>query len=445
MFMYNLTSSSGTRIPNFSQTSIGKEGKEPHLESLVNYVADYIASEIVEADDFSEQNIEKALLPYQIACGTAATVVQNTMNSGGGLTFTNPIIRQLSGEKAERLFNILLGIKGSKCMAEPAQDLYILCKHRNTFIRNRKCSWFGTNFTNHTQQFLDVLANGELATLVSRKIAQIKQIRNNDINIIEDFFSIAAAVFSQGARSSLPRRGTINMNPEAAKVLIKDLLFDSALINQQEDFEEMLSSLAVPACNSESLSLIGIKLSDFDQQGNAVARLVDVLAKKKNITKLNLSGCEISAEDIRLISDKLPHLTALRLRDNLLNDNDISSLPQLHNLTLLDLSNNLLTAAGAKHLSELKNLQVLYINNNRLGSAGVSHLCKLKNLVELSILNNGIKPECVEQLITLPSLASLYVSGKELKADARQYLLVQRNDLKVHFDENVSQISWQIR
>src|SRR5262249_27774194 len=134
---------------------------------------------------------------------------------------------------------------------------------------------------------------------------------------------------------------------------------------------------------------------------------VEHLAELPHLTSLWLaadSASEINDDVLKIVSEKLPNLTTLKLEATKLTDGGLSCLNRLHklrkfsiafstkitdkgmiyiaplNLKSLNVNGTELTNQGLKTLSEMKGLEMMFFWHTLVTDAGMPDLAKIKTL-----------------------------------------------------------------
>ncbi|MFN7095734.1 MAG: hypothetical protein ACK4M7_10255, partial [Burkholderiales bacterium] len=311
------------RVPTFSQTQIGPEGKLINLELLKQKVRGFVTHELTRICQFKLNDIGKSeiIQQHQLACKLALKIIQQAKNHAGKVEFTNlSNLNAVHNPSAKALLNLLIGAESD---LTSYTALNVLCKHRFTLIKDWKPSFCSINYTNHAKQFLDFVDAG---------------------------FGLMP--------SSDSSKFLIRMNNDTFKV-------DAGLINDEKEFNQLLTYLTSKNCLIKSLDVSQIDLHKLGlaKEKDAFLSLIGALKNNWSVTSLNLSECGLT-------------------------DNDLSHISELTRLTNLQVNGNKIGAAGARYLTKLVNLASLFINNNRLGARGALYISKLTHLTVLFISKN---------------------------------------------------------
>lgn len=136
---------------------------------------------------------------------------------------------------------------------------------------------------------------------------------------------------------------------------------------------------------------------------NGQKNQLSILSQRTTLTKLDLTGTPLSAEEVQIIGN-LPNLTEL-----VLGNCGITTMAPLANLTklrVLDLQQN--TIMDLSHLSNMTALTELYLNNNAIND--ISVLENLKELTKLNVSNNNLS--VIDPTFKLTKLTHLYAAAQ---------------------------------
>ncbi|MEC7839317.1 MAG: hypothetical protein VX777_04680 [Chlamydiota bacterium] len=130
-------------------------------------------------------------------------------------------------------------------------------------------------------------------------------------------------------------------------------------------------------------------------------------------TTLDLTECsKLEDEDIKVITEKLPHLEILKLNAFELTETSFMYLSELKNLKKLYIFQcDSITDSAIKHLSKLKKLEVLDLStgdNKSITDTGIEHLKNLKKLRSLNLFGLAkITDKSIENLSSITSLEKI--------------------------------------
>lgn len=166
---------------------------------------------------------------------------------------------------------------------------------------------------------------------------------------------------------------------------------DYAARTKPEPDQEKLRDYEVTAAESAALARLranDVGISRLAQNSNLVkvtfrtgsgaldGRLLEVLPDIDNLHDLDLSGVDISDEDLTDLGS-IPHLQRLNLSATGISDEGLIHLSELSDLRTLNLYGTGVTDAGLKHLVDFQNLESLYLWKTGVTAAGVSGLEEL--------------------------------------------------------------------
>jgi len=217
------------------------------------------------------------------------------------------------------------------------------------------------------------------------------------------------------------------------------------LLDQSERHVEAVHGMKVKSATDagwapRDAELDGVVKADYDKDPNRTkagyhADISDkgmrILGKMKNLTNLDLAGCNVEDDWLQYIQDL--HLTRLALSDSeitdrgarmiskftdladltlarctKIGDQGISSFKSLKKLTCLDLEQTQCTNSGVKILCDnLPNLTVLKLKYTKVTSAALADIAKLKNLDDLDLSQNEIDRKDLVHLAGLKKLTKL--------------------------------------
>lgn len=154
------------------------------------------------------------------------------------------------------------------------------------------------------------------------------------------------------------------------------------------------------------------------------------------LTKLTLSGVNVTDGELKSAVRKHPRLRTLTLEFTKVTDAGLASLPhlsqleeldvggvgheitdvgmahvtQLHNLRGINLDDTIITNAGLKRLTSLTSLEGLHIGNTRVTDEGLVHLQAFRDLRVLNLEQTKITDDGLVHLQGLAKLEVLYLN-----------------------------------
>ncbi len=196
-----------------------------------------------------------------------------------------------------------------------------------------------------------------------------------------------------------------------------------------------------------------------------IAEALPQLGQLKNLKILDLSGCEVTDEQLKGLSGapkllgvslqhckklkglgfkhltKCPSLEVMTLRFcRNLTPKGFEALGTVNTLKTLNLGATPLDDTGLKHVAKLKNLRRLYIGREtKITDAGVKHLAKLTNLEHLGLGGAGkVTDDGVKSLTKIESLKELDLRGTKVTGAGLKGLANHKNlevlDIRGCFD-----------
>ena len=166
---------------------------------------------------------------------------------------------------------------------------------------------------------------------------------------------------------------------------------DYATESKPEPNQEKLRDYEITAAESAAIARLranDVAISRLAQNSNLIkvtfrarsgapdTRLLQILPDIANLHDLDLSGVDISDQDLSYLGS-IPHLQRLNLSATGVSDTGLIHLSGLSDLRTLNLFDTGVSDAGMKHLAALQKLENLYLWKTKVTAAGVSHLEQL--------------------------------------------------------------------
>ncbi|MFN7093913.1 MAG: hypothetical protein ACK4M7_00970 [Burkholderiales bacterium] len=187
----------------------------------------------------------------------------------------------------------------------------MLCKHNHTVIKNRKLGFWGTNYTNHADQFRQFIE--KLEATVNRNY--LKQLPPEILHIILSYLDKAKDIFYYASTNKYNRAFVISEFSPVVRLSVE--IFSSA-----DKFESFLNYLKLPDCIIKRLSIY-IPFSDKERFN----RILEALISNKSITELdlcctlevlernttlwNFMDLKVLNKKVYILNDKFAHITYL--------------------------------------------------------------------------------------------------------------------------------------
>lgn len=169
-----------------------------------------------------------------------------------------------------------------------------------------------------------------------------------------------------------------------------------------------------------------LKSITFGDMSLVTAKGWEVLATIPSLNEVRLSRKKLAGQTAFLA--KLTKLGTLDLSGCELTDNDLRPLGKLKLLRSLELSHNpKITDVGLAHLGGVNRLETLSLNETGVTDAGLATLAECEELRELSLATTKVTDAGFKHLAALSSLENLNVSDCKIKDDGFRHLAPCRN------------------
>jgi hypothetical protein len=156
------------------------------------------------------------------------------------------------------------------------------------------------------------------------------------------------------------------------------------------------------------LSKAGLLTIELNRDKSVVeVELADRLPQSDfQILKINLSKCNVSDNDVRMLSG-LKRIEDVNLRETNIGDAAMSILTRLGSLTNLNVQDTKVTDAGLSDVARLTNLRYLNLAGLSIGRRGLSHVAQLVQLETLLLGGVQANDEAIGELGKLSNLRLL--------------------------------------
>jgi Leucine-rich repeat (LRR) protein len=149
----------------------------------------------------------------------------------------------------------------------------------------------------------------------------------------------------------------------------------------------------------------------LDLSNNDIGKQVPNLALNHTLRTLKLNSCCVRCIGCVALG-KNTTLTALELRDNELEDQDVNALAKSTTLKVLDLSCNLITVQGTYALAENPSIISLDVSYNiNIKDQGAEALLKSNTLIALNLCQVDVHDRALQDIATNSTLVNLNISG----------------------------------
>ena len=174
------------------------------------------------------------------------------------------------------------------------------------------------------------------------------------------------------------------------------------------------------ACFEELARYPSLISLDCSSCSKLTSKVFGSLPKFKHLTRMDLSGLQVSLADCKILAN-LP-LRDLHLRNSGVDGDGLAEIAKISTLTHLDIAQSTADEAAIEALTKLKSLQHLGLNNTNCTDNTIERLLRLKNLSRLELRDTFISDKSAAHFAKMPGLEYLYLDSTSITDDGVKHL-----------------------